>query len=222
MRDFITRLRHNLTTRGTKAVAFGVLFLFGCCFWVPLLMRASSSRQTTQTEPSGGTAFDTTLSPTSAAPNSIRLDGDRSPFWRSLAESLETDPLFRPADLSLVTRDPFAREPFTREDDSLPVQRQAEPDQFDETEAKPVSSERPDANGLELQSTMVSRTRRVAIINGRMYRAGQDVTVQGQRYQLASVESQRVVLTTGDQKFVLTMPRTQLRDTLSQTEAARE
>ena len=217
MRDFITRLRHNLTTRGTKTVAVGVLFLFGCCFWVPLLMRASSSRQTTQTEPSGGISSDTMLSPTSAAPNSIRLDGDRSLFWRSLAESLETDPLFRPADMSLVTRDPFARE-----DHSLPVQRQAEPDQFDETEAKPVASERPVANGLELQSTMVSRTRRVAIINGRMYRAGQDVTVQGQCYQLASVESQHVVLTNGDQKFVLTMPRTQLRDTLSQTEAARE
>ncbi len=222
MRDFITRLRHNLTTRGTKAVAFGVLFLFGCCFWVPLLMRASSSRQTTQTEPSGGTAFDTTLSPTSAAPNSIRLDGDRSPFWRSLAESLETDPLFRPADLSLVTRDPFARKPFTREDDSLPVQRQAEPDQFDETEAKPVVLERPVATGLELQSTMVSRTRRVAIINGRMYSVGQVVTVNGQRYQLASVESQRVVFTTGDREFVLTMPRTQLRDALSQNEEVRE
>ena len=219
MRDFITRLRHNLTTRGTKAVAFGVLFLFGCCFWVPLLMRASSSRQTTQTEPSGGTAFDITASPTSAAPNSIRLDGDRSPFWRSLTESLETDPLFRPADLSLVTRDPFARKVDSH---AVPIRMQTELDQFDETEAKPVSSERPDANGLELQSTMVSRTRRVAIINGRMYRAGQDVTVQGQRYQLASVESQHVVLTTGDRAFVLTMPRTQLRDALSQNQAVRE
>ena len=219
MRDFITRLRHNLTTRGTKTVAFGVLFLFGCCFWVPLLMRASSSRQTTQAEPSGNTVFDITLSPTSAAPNSIRLDGDRSPFWRSLAESLETDPLFRPADMSLVTRDPFARKVDSH---AVPIRMQTELDQFDETEAKPIVNERPVATDLELQSTMVSRTRRVAIINGRMYHAGQNVRANGQSYQLASVESQRVVLTTGDQKFVLTMPRTQLRDALSQTEAARE
>ena len=221
MRDFITRLRLNLTTRGTKAVAFGVLFLFGCCFWVPLLMRASSSRQTTQAEPSDGISSDTMLSPTSAASNSIRLDGNRSPFWRNLAESLETDPLFRPADMSLVTRDPF-----TPVDDALPVTVQmpiqTEPDKFDETDATPVTIEHPATTGLELQSTMVGRTRRVAIINGRMYHAGQDVTVQGQRYQLASVESQRVVLTTGDQEFVLTMPRTQLRDALSQNEAVRE
>ena len=218
MRDFTTRLRLNLTARGTKEGAFGVLFLLGCCFWVPpLLLRASSSRQTAQTEPSGGTALDITASPTSASPNSIRLDGDHSPFWRSLAESLETDPLFRPADMSLVTRDPF-----TPVDDALPVQMQTELGQLDVANSKPVALERAAAPDLELQSTMVGRTRRVAIINGRMYHAGQAVTVQGQRYQLASIESQHVVLTTGDQKFVLTMPRTQFRDALSQTEAARE
>ena len=217
MRDFITRLRLSLITRGTKAVALGVLFLFGCCCWVPMLLRASSPQQSTQTKPSGDTASNNVASSTNAPPNSIRLDGDRSSFWRSLAESLETDPLFSPADLSLSTRDPF-----TRDDDSIPVPIQTEADPLDETEAKLVAIERPAARGLELQSTMVGRTRRVAIINGRMYRAGQDVTVNGQRYRLAAVESQCVVLTIGDQEFVLTMPRSQLRNTLSQNDEARE
>ncbi len=217
MPKFATRLRLSLTSQGTKAITFGVLFLFGCCCWVPLLMRASSSRQTTQTESSGRAALDITASQTRPAPNSIRLDGERSPFWRSLAESLETDPLFRPADMSLVTRDPF-----TPMDDALSVQMQTEISPLDVAEAKPTVLERPAATGLELQSTMVGRTRRVAIINGRMYSAGQVVTVNGQRYQLASVESQRVVLTAGDSEFALTMPRTQLRDALNQTEEVRE
>ncbi len=217
MRDLSTRLRLKSTGQGLKAVSFGVLVLLGCCSWVPMLMRASSSRQAAPAGDFGVSSFSNLASLANASANSILLDGDRSPFWKSLAETLATDPLFSPADMSLSTRDPFLRDA-----DSLPVPIQTEPHPLVKIEAKSAALDGRTATGLELQSTMVGRTRRVALINGRMYHQGQDVSVNGQRYQLAVVESQRVVLINEGQDFVLAMPRSKLRDALSQNEEARE
>ena len=231
MRDLFTQLPLVLIATGKRPAALGVLFLLGCGCWVPLLLRASAPREVATAQGAALVNRVTGLStrgpsnsiPVQAIPNEIGV-GARSSFWKSLSESLESDPLFHPADMSLVTRDPFAID-----DEQLPLPVLFAAADTEEQVARldvqtalsasptvrPVSLAKSLAPELELNSTMVGRTRRVALIHGRLYHQGQDVIANGQRYRLASVESQRVVLTAGDQNFVLTMSRPQLRDALS-------
>ena len=210
MRNLCTRLQRGLIANGKPRAALGVLFLFGCCCGVPLLLRASSSRGEASVPAVASVGGNSALS--ASTPNSIHVSPS---FWKSLSESLECDPLFHPADLSLTARDPFALD-----DDQFPSPVLFATDRFDEAAAKPVVIQQTAAPGLELRSTMIGRTRRVALINGRLYHPGQDVIANSQRYRLASIESQRVVLTAGDQDFVLAMPRPSLRDALIQDDVA--
>ncbi len=230
MRDLYTRLPRALIANGKRPAALGVLFLLGCSCWVPMLLRASSPHEVATAQGAALVNRATGLSttgpsnsiPAHAIPNEIGV-GARSSFWKSLSESLKNDPLFHPADLSLATRDPF-----TIDEAQLPLPVLFANADMEEQAARSDSQTAPSvvptpqtgsltksfAPKLELNSTMVGRTRRVALINGRLYHQGQDVITNGQRYRLASVKSERVLLTAGDQDFVLTMSRPQLRDAL--------
>lgn len=230
MSNLYRRLHHKLVANSQRTVAFGVLVLLGCGCWLPLLLRAASPQEVATAQ--GAALVNRATGYSIASPrNSIPDDsisneicaGARPSFWKSLSESLASDPLFHPADVSLTARDPF-----TIGDEQLPlpvlfaVADTEEPATGPEVRITPsvppgartTSLAKPLAPQLELNSTMVGRTRRVALLNGRLYHQGQDVTANGQRYRLASVESERVRLTAGDQKFVLTISRSQLRDAL--------
>jgi hypothetical protein len=215
MQDLWTRFQRDLTTNWKKTAALGVLFLFGCCFWIPMLTRAVGSRRAVAAvSPPQSAPANPDSTQTASEPNSIGVVGGEN-FWSSLSKSLADDSLFHPAEMSSVTRDPFV---LDESQSPLPVLF-AE-DRKVEITVKAVAVKEVDPMGLELRSTMIGRTRRVAIINGQLYQVGRELMANGHSFRLASIESHRVVLTSGDKKFELTLARPKLVDVLNRDRAA--
>ena len=117
--------------------------------------------------------------------------------------------------MSSTTRDPFA---LDVSEQPLPVLFAV--DRSAEDKVKPVVIKEVAPTGLELRSTMIGRTRRVAIINGEICQVGRDVPANGSVFRLTSIESDRVVLTSGDKTFELTLTRPKLADALNHDRAA--
>ena len=210
MQNFWTRFQRDLTANWKKSAALGVLFLFGCCFWIPMALRASTPRRVAVNS-AAKKPSETPPAANSIEPGSANTDA----FWSNLSKSLASDPLFHPAESSPTTRDPF----FPDESQTaLPVLF-AEDRMATKTE-KPIATKEVDPTGLELRSTMVGRTRRVAIINGQLCQVGEKLKANGHSFRLASIESDRVVLTAGDQNFELTLARPKLADVLDRDRAA--
>lgn len=208
MQDLWTRFQRDLTKNWKKTAALGLLFLFGCCFWIPMALRASTPRHA-----ASSAAMNPIAAPAAAnsnEPGSLNTDA----FWSSLSKSLASDPLFQPAEISLVSRDPFFPDESLT---ALPVLFAEE--YVEKKTEKPIATKENALAGLELRSTMVGRTRRVAIINGELCQVGKELRTNGHSFRLASIESQRVVLTSGDKKFELTLARPKLADVLNRDRA---
>lgn len=213
MQDLWARIQRDLTLNWKKTAALGVLFLFGCCFWLPMLTRAAAPRHVTAVSPPTNPATPNAI-PSPSEPN-INGTADKDTFWSSLSKSLACDSLFRPAEMSLTTRDPFALD-----ESEFPLPVLFAEDRAADLEVKPIVVKEVAPTGLELRSTMVGRTRRVAIINGQLYQVGREVLANGHRFRLASIESDRVVLSSGDKNFELTLARPKLKDVLNRDRAA--
>jgi len=215
MQDLWTRLQRDLTLNWKKTAALGVLFLFGCCFWLPMLTRAAAPRRAAAAVSPPPTApLSPDATPAATEPNNTGA-ADKETFWSSLSKSLTNDALFHSAEMSKMTRDPFTLDEF---EFPLPVLFAEE--LAVEIEVKPVAIKEVTPTGLELRSTMIGRTRRVAIINGQLYQVGREVLANGHSFRLATIESHRVVLTSGDKNFELTLARPKLADVLNRDRAA--
>lgn len=199
-----------------KAVLLAGLFLFGCFFWIPLLGRVLTPRR--------AAAAITTSPERPAERHEIQISDDpqSDPFWTSLGHTLENDPLFQPADLSSELRDPFlvkeaqvpthvlpAEEAISKVEEVRPVVVDNTPP----TNAKAAKVVL-DTDRLRLNSTMVSPSRRAAMINGQFVPVGREFRTNGQRYRLTQVESHRVVLSVGEETIELKISRSQLKDVL--------
>lgn len=214
MQEFWTRFKRDLTANWKKTAALGVLFLFGCCFWIPMLARAVGSRRVAAAvSPPLLPSANSETAPTISEPNSIGVAGGET-FWSNLSRSLADDPLFHPAEMSSVTRDPFVTD-----ESHSPLPVLFAEDRKAETSVKSVAVKAAAPTGLELRSTMIGRTRRVAIINGQLYQVGREVLANGHSFRLASIESHRVVLTSGDKDFELKLARPKLADVLDRDRA---
>ena len=212
MQDLWTRFQRDLTLNWKKTAALGVLFLFGCCFWVPMLTRAAI-RRPAAASPSVTAPVTPNAIPAATEPHNAGAT-DKETFWSSLSKSLANDPLFHPAEMSSTTRDPF-----TLDESELLLPVLFAEERAVETPVKPIAIKEVAPTGLELRSTMIGRVRRVAIINGQLYQVGRELMANGHRFQLASIESDRVVLTSGDQKFELKLARPKLADVLNRDRA---
>ncbi len=208
MQDLWTRFQRDLTLNWKKTAALGVLFLFGCCFWLPMLTRAAVPRQAVAAVPANPNA-----NQAATEPNIVGV-ADKDTFWSSLSKSLTNDSLFHPAEMSSTTRDPFSQD-----ESQSPLPVLFAEDRNVEVAVTPVAISEVAPTGLELRSTMIGRTRRVAIINGQLYHVGRELMANGHSFRLASIESHRVVLTSGDQNFELTLARPQLADVLNKDRA---
>ena len=214
MQDLWTRLQRDLTLNWKKTAALGVLFLFGCCFWLPMLTRAAAPRRAAAAVSPPPTAPVSPDATQSAAGTGNPDATDKEFFWSSLSKSLKSDPLFRPAEMSSTTRDPF-----TLDESEFPLPVLFAVDRVIANVVEPVATKEVAPTGLELRSTMIGRTRRVAIINGQLYRVGKELMANGHSFRLASIESHRVVLTSGDKNFELKLARPQLVDVLNRDPA---
>jgi hypothetical protein len=214
MADLWTRFQRDLTLNWKKTAALGVLLLFGCCFWIPMLTRAVAPRRAAASAVSTPTAaMNPETTPSTVAPNSLAATNSDA-FWSTLSKSLESDPLFQPVEIL-----PTVRDPFTPEEGQTPLPVLFAVDSETETVNKVVVADEADPQGLELNSTMIGRTRRVAIINGQLCQVDRELLVNGHRFRLAAIESHRVVLTSGNKNYELTLVRPQLADVLNRERA---
>ena len=110
--------------------------------------------------------------------------------------------MFQTADVQSLTRNPFQ---IVEVPQPLPVLFAPEP------VPKAIVNTEVDVKGLELRSTIISRTRRAALINGQLYHLGRKIQTEGGPYQLTRIEANRVVLSSGQQTIELTLTRPQLQ-----------
>ena len=211
MSDLWRRLKREVKANGKKAGLLAGLFLFGCCFWIPMLTRsvapkrAAAAPHSTATTPSPVSA-NTTVNP--AAPAALSEAG-QGKFWANLTQSLAEDPMFQSAGVNALSRDPFH---VAVSSEPLPVLLVEEP--------KPKVEIEPDNEPLplELHSTVISHKRRAALINGQLYQLGRRLQANGRSYQVTEIESHRVLLSSNGQTVELTLARPRLNDVLERGE----
>ena len=212
MQGLMERLQREVKANGKKAGLLAGLVLFGCCFWVPMALRAvapSRAAAATSPTPSAPTNSSTaSQSPATDAAAAAPADGGK--FWTALSKSLAEDPMFRSAELESLSRDPFQ---IAEGSEPLPVV-------ITEAPKSTTNQNKPEAElqKLELSGTIIGRARSVARINGQLYPLGQKIKTAGQLFQLTKIESHEVELSSGDQTIKLTLTRPQLKDVLERGE----
>lgn len=212
MQDLWIRIQREVKANGQKAGLLAALFLFGCCFWIPMAMRALSPA------PAHAAHRPSTASP-SVTPNLVPAAGssmteaDTGKFWASLSKALAEDSMFQSADVQALDRDPFQ---VAEDSEPLPVLFAEEPKP---SPAVVATTTKPDPTPLELTGTIIGRNRRVARINGQLYPLGKRILSDGKSFQLTKIESHRVELSAGDQTIELTLARPQLKDVLNRGES---
>ena len=220
MIDLWQRFQTEVKANGKKAGLLAGLFLFGCCFWVPMLVRAISPKQAAAASlPGQSTSTDPALS--GIAPGMLnpgnpagQVDPGSDQFWSNLSDALACDPMYRSADIQRLSRNPFeGNEPA----EPAPVQLAQEPapPAVEESQDEAVRPEE-----LILTSTIIGKTRRAALINGQVYQVGRRLQANGHSYLVTKVESNRVVLTGPGETIELTLARPQLKDVLGREDSA--
>jgi hypothetical protein len=211
MNKLIKRLRREATKNPKKAAVLGLLTVVALYFWAPTVLGWVARR-----EPAGmainavpaDTATGGQPSPASANPPTGVPDKVAMTSWQTVVERMERDPRTRPSTRLGLGRDPFHSVPH-RVVEQEEVERKTKSAQHRPTLA---------SLGLRLTSTMVSRTMRLAIVNGRTYREGDLIDLGKERelvqLRLAGVFARRVLLEMQDQKFELAIPEPKHRGRL--------
>lgn len=212
MSDLWQRFQREVKANKGKAGLLAALFLFGCCFWLPMLTRAATTKRAV---PANGAATiaPPVVPPGVDLPQNAESGRELNPekFWSNLAQSLDVDPMFQSAAVPSTLRDPF--QPI---DTSEPL-----PVLFaDEPKPKVEVAEVKKPQEMKLSSTIIGKSRRAAMINGQLYQLGRRIQAEGREYLLTKIESHRVVLSSGGQSIELTLARPQLKDVLNRRELA--
>lgn len=198
------QIQTEMIANRQKAAILGVLFLIGCCVWVPMAVRALSPRLAaagTHDPASPAASSPQSTAATADAPTASKSEG----LWDAITRSLEDEPLYLSANVETLTCDPFHAA-------EIPIEVPAPVIEVP-VEAKPFNPTA-EAKQLKLHSTIIGRTRRAAMINGQIYHIGKQVEADGRKYSVSTIESHRVVLSSGDGPIELTLPGPKLIDVL--------
>lgn len=207
--SFSQQLVRDMKASAAKTAVLGLLLLVGLFFWVPPLLKAFSSGSTAApTKPvdatmasSGSVATASTPSPNT--PESAKKSRDS----KTLLKLFHEQPLLQPA-----TADDMPQKPFGLNDDLLPLPVLIAEDASTEP---PSSSSKAGPkliaklDGLDLKSTLVGPSRRVAIINNQLFQEGQTVSWNDRQLLLEAVNRKSVTLTDGSQRWHLTLKDSQ-------------
>ena len=205
------QLLHDLKASWKKTAVLGMLLLVGLYFWLPMLMDAfaTDSRENSvasrvvlpQPSPSAAAL--------SASSESAGEASETPTFdWQTASRAFGKDALLQPADGEEIRADAFRVDPrqfpppvvFAEAEAARPVVRKAV------RESEPAAAAQELPSGLVLNSTIVSETRRAALINRRVYQEGSQLTYEGHTYRLTAVEPRRVELRDGAGVFELKIP----------------
>lgn len=199
------QLARDMKASAGKTGALGLLLLVGLYFWLPPLLKAFGSGTAdvpaapkTKTTATSGSAADKGTS--SSAPNAT-ASAPKQHSSAAITKLLHEHPLFQPAKAEEMPDTPFGLN-----DDAMPLPVEIAADSLAEPPPAPVQPkakpiERLD--GLTLKSTLIGPTRRVAMINSRLFHEGQLVPWNDKQLRLESVTRKAVTLTDGSQSWQL-------------------
>jgi hypothetical protein len=222
------QLKKELTRNPKKTAALGLVTLVALWFWAPLAWkwiggdpkkkarRAAAELAQANAPP----VVDPAIAPENTSPALPKI------AWTTLLERMEKDEHMDSAILPPQARDPFA---MTPSEEQL-VAATPQPTDGSLTPSHIALAEpTPEAMGLTLEATLVSRHSLRATISGKTYRVGDTVKVstaaapeapdattampaKGVEYQLESIESQRVVLSRQGKDYPLVLKREALTE----------
>lgn len=230
----ISKLKNQLLREAKanpkKAVALGLLLVVALWFWVPLLVggteadeQASKQQKPAPEDPAASLAPPEWRAAMQGSLISEAEAQKPSYPWRQIALWREQDPRTLPVVEPVVARDPFWPPPERL------VEAESGEDEEENSDANqpvvPVVEElTPQAAGLTLSSTLVSRSSRLALINGKTYRVGDMVPVEesdepsavagpesaadGQKkpgFLVARIDARAVVLERLDKQYTLAL-----------------
>ncbi|MBI5761571.1 MAG: hypothetical protein HZA46_23925 [Planctomycetales bacterium] len=211
LRDLQTQLIRDMKRSWAKTALLGSLLVVGMVFWLPPLFKGTTSSP-------GRSASEAAAKPTAtAAPSSTKAKSDAATrrgqpateefSWKKADEWMESDPAAQSAEMAQVRQNPFR---LDRDQFPPPILFATEP---------PPVSERPSATaalaavepvteikGALLTSTLVSPTRRAALINDRLYNEGSQFKLEGQTFAVERILPDRVKLTQEGVVYYLTIP----------------
>lgn len=198
------QLRREALANPKKAIVLGLLLAVGLWFWIPLV-----GSWIWPDDPSAeGTAVASVAQPPPLpAPMASRAQGPpdevqvpRHP-WRQLVQWIHSDPRTQPAGIPPEGRDPFV----------IPGSQLVEVPSVEDPDGPIVPPDvAPESLGMVLSSTIIGPGRRMARIDGKLYRQGDPVAHQKDgrpiRFLLAEVHSRQVILQRNGERFELKTP----------------
>jgi hypothetical protein len=187
------KLVGELKRGGKKTIVLALLIPVSAYFWVPLLKGSSDDDPpppTTGADKKATASSDVPTSTKGSTSTSAKPDD-----WKKLQTRLDELPLFKPAPIDNLVRDPFDRGWIDQKLARLRSQAAADT----------VAAEDP-INRLELSGVVVGPSGGAAIIGEAVYRVGQRVPEEGPiQYTLKTVERARVVLERDGKTFELAL-----------------
>ena len=198
------QLRREAMANPKKAAILAVLALVAVYFWGPLVWGWVAPEQASGEPPNGkdeAAAEPGTLANTASTQPQEPPEKEQTacPYpWTQLDEWMRGDPMTTPAEDLTGWRDPFASDLAG-----------AGGDEHEGAQAA-VPQVTPESLGVELSGTLIGPRRRVALIGGKAYRAGQTVTIDhaGRPVDLKLIEvhPRRIVLEWEGNRFDLVIP----------------
>ena len=209
LRDLQAQLVQDMKRSWGKTALLGALLIVGLVFWLPPLFKAptgspSRAGADSATKPAGiSTASATKAKPDATAPRGQPATEEFS--WKKADEWLQSDPVAKSAEMSLVRQNPFR---IDRDQFSPPILFEPEPPPASDRPTTPLVAAEPtnEIKGALLTSTIVSRTRRAALINDKLYNEGSQFKWDGQTFAVERILPDRVKLTQEGVVYYLTIP----------------
>jgi len=213
LNKLVRQLRREAVANPKKAAILGVLALVAAYFWGPLVWGWVTLEQASGGAPNAETQADTEpATPANTASTQPEETSEKEQKaclypWTQLDEWMREDPMTAPHEDLTGWRDPFAS-----------PSAGADAAEGEETQAAvfPVT---PESLGVELSGTLIGPRRRVALIGGKAYRAGQTITIDHAGrpidLELVEVHPRRIMLEWEGNRFDLAIPE---RKTAAQIE----
>jgi hypothetical protein len=209
LRNLQEQLLRDLKRSWAKTALLGVLLVVGIVLWVPPIFRSTtggSGRSPVALPVNSTGSAAKTVSQGKAEPANGRVQVTEVFSWTSADEWLRFDPAARPAEMSLVRKNPFK---FDRDQFAPPILFEAEPppvSEGTETGVLASSNATPDIKGAVLTTTIVGLNRRAALINDRLYNEGSEFKLDGQTFAVERILPDRVRLSQEGVVYYLTIP----------------
>lgn len=208
---FIRKLRREVAASPKKAALLAVVSVVALWFWAPLVTKSFSKTETPPTDVARPAGSSGPLPATvAAAPganaagagstepsNSIRSRLPARP-WRQLVAQIQNDPRMSPATDLVAERDPFkapiVEAPALKKPEAAVV--------VEQRDLTPVSA------GLVLNSTIVGRGERRALIGGEVYEEGSTIAAHGGEsgFRLVEIRPREVILERKGRLYTLGLP----------------